>query len=183
MLPLFLGSFGIIIVLACSKSSQENALWRSSLLLLFGFLQGIMVSPLIASVAAVDPAIPLKAFLLTCVVFSCFSLSALLTTDRRFLYLYGILSTCLLGLCVLSIFNIFLQSPFIHNLWLYGGLVLFSLFVAVDTQIIIERALRGDSDSVHSALDLFLDALNIFVRIMIILSSNKKSSGGGTSIV
>jgi FtsH-binding integral membrane protein len=46
-----------------------------------------------------------------------------------------------------------------------------------------ERALRGDSDSVHSALDLFLDALNIFIRIMIILSRNKKSSSGGSSAV
>jgi FtsH-binding integral membrane protein len=74
------------------------------------------------------------------------------------------------------------QSPFIQNLWLYGGLVIFSLFVAVDTQVIIERALRGDSDSVHSALDLFLDALNIFVRIMIILSRDKKSSSGGSIV-
>lgn len=183
ILPLFLGSLGIIFALAFSRSTADNALWRSSLLLLFGFFQGIMVSPLIAQVAAVDPAIPLKAFLLTVVVFGCFSLAALLTPDRRFLYLYGVLTTCLFGLLTLTILNVFVQSPMIQNVWLYGGLVLFSLFVAVDTQIIIERALRGDSDSVHSALDLFLDALNIFIRIMIILSRNKKSSSGGGSIV
>ncbi len=182
ILPLFLGSIGIIYALAFSRSTADNALWRSSLLLLFGFFQGIMISPLMAQVAQVDPAIPLKAFLLTCVVFGCFSLAALLTTDRRFLYLYGVLSTCLLGLCVLTILNVFVQSPFVQNLWLYGGLVLFSLFVAVDTQVIIERALRGDSDSVHSALDLFLDALNIFIRIMLILARNKKSSNGNSIV-
>jgi hypothetical protein len=77
-------------------------------------------------------------------------------------------------------------------------------FVAVDTQVIIERSLRGDSDSVSSALDLFLDALNIFIRIMvrakkkgkkdmlvvflahsqpqIILSRNKKNSSGGSVV-
>jgi FtsH-binding integral membrane protein len=93
----------------------------------FGFLQGIAVSPLIASVAQVDPSIPLKAFLLTCVVFVCFSLSALLCADRRYLYLYGICTSMLLGLCILSILNIFVQSPFVQNLWLYGGLLLFSL--------------------------------------------------------
>ena len=54
--------------------------------------------------------------------------------------------------------------------------MVFSLFICVDTQIIIERALNGDSDSVHSALDLFLDFLNIFIRIMIILSKNNKNS-------
>jgi hypothetical protein len=61
---------------------------------------------LFSQVAQVDPAIPLKAFLLTVVVFGCFSLAALLTPDRRFLYLYGVLSTCLLGLCVLTILNV-----------------------------------------------------------------------------
>lgn len=127
MLAIFLLSIVIILVIGFTPSTQETAKWRAPLLVFFGFLQGIAVSPLIASVAQVDPSIPLKAFLLTCVVFVCFSLAALLCTDRRFLYLYGICSTALLGLCVLSILNIFIASPFIQNVWLYGGLILFSV--------------------------------------------------------
>lgn len=179
----FFSSLALILVLAFTRSTQQNAWWRSLCLVTFGFLQGILVAPLITSVAAVDPAIPLKAFLLTVLVFACFSASALLSAERKFLYLYGMCMNALFGLVVLSFLNLFFHSTLLENVWLYGGLMLFSVFVAVDTQIIIERALRGDSDSVQSALDLFLDALNIFVRIMIILSRNKKSNNSSSSMV
>lgn len=174
---LFLASLGIIVALGFSRSTPANAFSRSSLLVAFGFLQGVLLAPLIASVSRIDPWIPLKAFVLTAVVFACFSLAALVSAERKFLYLYGILTSCLLGLVVISLLQLFVRSPLLENVWLFGGLVVFSLFVAVDTQIIVERALRGDSDSVHSALDLFLDALNIFIRVMMLLSRNKRSEG------
>lgn len=182
-LPLFLVSFGVILVLGFTPSRQDNAWWRSLLLVGFGFIQGVMVTPLIQSMAALDPVIPLKAFVLTCAVFASFSLAALVTRERKFLYLYGTCCSLLFGLLVLSLLNLFFRSPFLDNVWLYGGLLLFSVFVAVDTQMIIQRALQGNSDSVMSALDLFLDALNIFVRIMIILGRNKKNSNSNQSIV
>ena len=182
-LPIFLLSFGAILVLGFSRSTPQSALWRSSVLMAFGFLQGIFVSPLIATVSATDPSIPLKAFLLTVLVFACFSLSALLNTSRAYLYASSMIGAALMGLLALAVMNSVVQTPAMQNVYLFGGLLLFAFFVAFDTQIIIERALCGDSDSVNSALDLFLDALNIFIRIMLILNNNKKSQGGGSSIV
>ena len=125
MLPLFIVSFGLIFALALSKSTIDTAWWRSGILLGFGFLQGVLITPLMLSMADLDPSIPLKAFLLTVVVFACFSLAALLCKDRRFLYMYGMLGSALIGLVVLSVLNMFIQSVFIENVWLYGGLVLF----------------------------------------------------------
>jgi hypothetical protein len=50
---------------------------------------GIYLSPLINLAINVDPQIVMTAFLLTTVIFVCFTLSALLTKKRTYLYLGG----------------------------------------------------------------------------------------------
>ena len=53
MIAIFLLSLAIILVIGFTPSTQETAKWRAPLLVFFGFLQGIAVSPLIAQVAQV----------------------------------------------------------------------------------------------------------------------------------
>ena len=53
----------------------------------------------------------------------------------------------------------------------YGGLILFCGFVLFDTQLIVERFNNGDNDYVRHSLDLFLDFINIFRRLLVILAS------------
>ena len=52
---------------------------------------------------------------------------------------------------------------------LYGGLLLFCGFILYDTQLIIERRRRGDKDYVWHSLMLFVDFVDVFRHILVIL--------------
>jgi len=184
--PMGLGSFfmslGCILWLGCDPNKTAYAK-RTAILSFFGFMQGMGIGPLLQMAIDVDPSIILTALLATVAIFASFSLAAMIAKRRSFLYLGGILSSCLFFMILLSCMNYFVQStvviPAIH---LYGGLLLFTVYVVYDTQLIIEAAENGSEDYVWHAMELFLDFIAIFIRILIILMRSKegKGSSGGT---
>ncbi|CAF0899857.1 unnamed protein product [Adineta steineri] len=133
---------------------------------------GIYLSPLINVAINVDPQIVMTAFLMTTIIFVCFTLSALLTKKRTYLYLGGLLATGSSIMLLLSLMNLFGRSQLIFNINLYFGLAIACGYVLYDTQLIIERANNGDMHYVKHALLLFTDLVDIFVRILIILIKN-----------
>ena len=174
-----LASFGLLFAIMGSAPSPQNLLPRLALLLSFGFLMGTSLGPALAAVVYLeDPSIVFSAFLGTALVFTCFSAAAFLAVRRSLLYLYGSLSSALSLLCLVSFANLFARSQLLFDLNLYVGLVVFIGFVLVDTQIMIERFYSGVADPVKDSLSLFLDALNIFVRLLQILrkNNNKKKN-------
>jgi len=66
------------------------------------------------------------------------------------------------------------MRQFAFNVNLYGGLVVFLLYVLYDTQMMIARAAGGDEDFVWHAVELFTDFIALFVRILIILMKKKE---------
>jgi len=136
---------------------------------------GIYLSPLINLAIRVDPQIVMTAFLLTTTIFACFTLSALLTRKRTYLYLGGILGTGTSIMLLLSLMNIFRQSQLIFNINLYFGLIIVCGYILYDTQLIVERASNGDMNYVKHAILLFIDMVDLFVRILIILLENSQS--------
>lgn len=102
-------------------------------------------------------------------------LFGLLCVNKVFGYLLGTLLSSLSILCFLSLVNLFIGSQFIFQLQLFGGLLLFCGFVLYDTQLIVYKHKQGDKDFVWHSVDLFVDFIAIFRRIMIILAQNKDS--------
>ena len=71
--------------------------------------------------------------------------------------------------------NLFLGTIFIFEIQLWLGLLVFCGFVLFDTQLIIYKYEHGDQDFVWHALDLFIDFMDLFRRILIILMKKEKS--------
>lgn len=157
----------------------SNPTYRQALLYGFGLCKGISLGPLITLALHVDASIVPTALAATLLIFACFTTSALLShNDRRYLYWGGMLSSALSVLALLSLaqllFGVGAGWNWMMNLQLYGGLLLFALYVLYDTQLIVAKCeVMGSNDHVMHALELYMDLVAIFVRILIILTKNK----------
>jgi len=76
---------------------------------------------------------------------------------------------------VLSLMNLFGRSQLIFNVNLYLGLFIACGYILYDTQLIVERAIQGDMNYVKHALFLFIDMVDLFVRILVILLKNSQN--------
>lgn len=146
---------------------------------------GASLAPLINLAMDIDPTAVLNAVLLTVVVFGTFSFIAAVSSDRPMLWLGGTLISALNWMLLAGFVNMFLRSSWLFmSVEVYGGLILFCGFVVFDTQLLIARASAavaagaelGIDEAVNAALHLFMDAVNIFVRILIILLRNAQNN-------
>lgn len=173
-------SFGLVVYIGYDPD-KSYSLRRISLVCLFGVLQGMSLGPLIGLAILVDPNILLSAICCTTLIFGSFAASALVAKRRSWLFLGGVLGSCFSMLFALSLINLFFPMAGFQSIQLYGGLVVFSLFVVFDTQLIIERASSGLRDVAGDAITLFMDFINIFIRVLIILLKKGKRSDGESS--
>lgn len=104
----------------------------------------------------------------------------------KFLYMGGTLAMGLGAVMAASIGSMFLSPATalgsgLYAVSLYGGLVLFGGFMLYDTQMIMRRAemhpinAQRPFDPINSAMGIYMDTINIFIRIATILASG----GGG----
>ncbi|GIM15821.1 hypothetical protein Vretimale_18526 [Volvox reticuliferus] len=135
----------------------------------FSFCQGAALGKLVGLGLGMDPSIVLTAFLGTMAVFVSFTLAALMSARRSFLFLGGWLASAVMGLGVLRLSSWLLGVHTVSfQAEIYFGLLIFAVYVLLDTQLIVEKAAAGYMDPVRSALDLLVDIMAIFVRILVI---------------
>lgn len=152
------------------------------------YVLGLGIGPLLEYVIHVDPSIIPTAFLASTFIFVSFSLSAIFAERGKWLYLGGTLMSFLSVLMLMSLANLFLGSDLIFKVcliilflyvqyiklffqgYLYLGLALMSGFVLYDTQLIMEKRRAGDKDFIAHSVDLFVDFIGIFRRLLIILA-------------
>lgn len=169
-----IGSMGLLIALMATPDNGKNRKLRLGYLLGFAFFTGMGMGPLLDTVIQIDPSIIVTALVGTAVIFVSFSLSAMLAERGRWLYLGGTLMTLLSALLLLSLANLLFGSYLIFQAYLYLGLLLMCGFVLYDTQLIIEKRRNGDKDFVAHSVDLFIDFIGIFRRLVIILTQKEQ---------
>jgi len=165
---------GLAFGLFFTPDNGKNRLTRLSMLLGFAFLTGLGLGPLLQIAIMMNPSIVPSALMLTSVVFACFSGAALFAPDGKYLYLGGTLMSGLSTLLFLGFMNLFFRSQLLFQAHLYMGLAIFCGFIMFDTQVIIEKARRGDKDFIAHALDLFIDFVQIFRKVLIILMQKEQ---------
>ncbi|KAL5005747.1 hypothetical protein ScPMuIL_016905 [Solemya velum] len=167
-------SLGLMIWLASTHHSKETEGKRLAIFAGFTFFSGMSLGPLLDYVIQVDPSIIPTALLGTFVVFVSFSLTALFNTDRTFLYMGGALVSGLSMLCLLGLMNIFMGSQLLYDIQLYLGLAVFCAFILYDTQLIVEKRRNGDVDYIWHSVDLFIDFIGVFRRLLVLLSKKEE---------
>lgn len=174
-----LGAVGLLSALHFTKDNGKNTLMRLSFLLGFSFFTGLGIGPLVEQVILIDPSIVATALLATSLIFICFSLSALLAQRGSWLFLGGTITSLLSALFIFSLASLFFRTTAFFQVSLYVGLLLMCAFVLYDTQLIMEKRRAGDKDFIAHSVDLFIDFIGIFRRILIILAqkeNNKKDN-------
>ena len=145
-----------------------------NLLALFAFtaLTGVVISPLIAVYTKLNPASILQAGLLTVGIFG--GLTAYVFVSKKdFSFMRGMVMTGLIVVFLSAALNLFIVgSSALAFAISCAALLLFSGFVLYDTSNIIRR--YPTNEYVAGALDLYLDAFNIFLALLRILNAGRR---------
>lgn len=160
---------GLALGLFMTPDNGKNRGMRMGMLLGFAFLTGLGMGPLLSMAIRMNPTIVPSAMMLTSAIFACFTGAALVAPDGKYLYLGGTLLSGLSTLLFLGFINIFFQSQLLFQAHLYIGLAIFCGFIMFDTQMIIRKARNGDRDFIAHSLDLFIDFVQIFRKVLILL--------------
>lgn len=155
----------------------QESYWKNILLYTIGYSKGLFIGDLVSITNKINPDIVNISLTLTIVIFSTLSLLSLNFRNRFSLYLGGILFSCLNCMVIFNLFqyafDIF-PLDFVINVDVYFGILLFCIYVFYDTQKIIYDANRNDKDSTYHALTLFIDFINIFIRLLVHMIKSKK---------
>jgi len=170
----FLSTIAMFALMFFVMQTRGNTPERLASFLAFGFLQGVSIGSLIELASVVDRSLVPQACVATALTFGAFAVGATLSQRRSLLYLYGLCYSALSWLLWFSFANWFFQSRALHNVQVYAGLGVMACFVAADTQKIIEVADMGMGDAIKDAMELFIDLIGIFVRILIVLVQNSE---------
>ncbi|XP_013107024.1 bax inhibitor 1 [Stomoxys calcitrans] len=169
-----LGSLFLVLGLLFYRDNGKNYYTRVAMLYAFGFCSGQSMGPLLSYVVRVDPSIIVTALVGTFITFASLSAAALLAGRGQFLFLGGILISVVNTMALLSLMNIFFKSVIVQMGQLYIGVIVMAGFILFDTQSIVEKVRLGNRDVVQHALDLFFDVLNMFRRLVIILTQKEE---------
>jgi len=157
------GAFGLMYLIQRNKNNSLGV----ALLLGFTFFMGLMLSRMLGMVMGLGNGSQLimLAFGGTAIVFGAMA-SVASTTKRDFTHWQKFLFIGVILLIVGSVANIFLQLPAMMLTISVLAIVIFSAFLLVDLQRVING---GETNYVTATLAIYLDLYNVFVNLLMLL--------------
>ena len=126
------------------------------------------------------PDIVIMAMLFTGGISAALAMYALLTKNN-YSNCMGFLLSILSCLIFMGTLNLFIRSSMLHNLVLYVGTLLFFSYIVVDVQYFLTENMCKEleyHDNLHivAAVNIYLDVVNIFLRMLQIINKLNKSN-------
>ena len=169
-LPLIL-SIGIMLILVCTQASQQVPL-NYILLIVFTLLEAFMVS---FTTIYFDPISVLACAGMTMIIVFGLSMYACFT-KRDMTMMGGFLLSFSLILIFLGIIGIFFRSYFYQMFLDSLGVLLMSLYLIYDTQLVIGQKKNFIEMDLYilGAMMIYLDIISLFLKILRLLGKKKK---------
>ncbi|XP_030076448.1 protein lifeguard 1 [Microcaecilia unicolor] len=161
-----------LLVLSCCGEFRRKHPWNLVALSILTLSLSYMVG-MIASFYNTDSVI--MAVGITVVV--CFTVVIFsLQTKYDFTSCMGVLLVCVVVLFIFGILCIFIRDRILHIVYAALGALLFTCFLAVDTQMILgnKQLSLSPEEYVFAALNLYTDIINIFLYILAIIGRAKE---------
>ncbi|XP_069552241.1 glutamate receptor, ionotropic, N-methyl D-aspartate-associated protein 1b (glutamate binding) [Brachyistius frenatus] len=154
-------------VISCCGSVRRRHPWNlialSVLTLSMSYMVGMIAS--FHETESVIMAVGITSFVcFTVVIFS-------LQTKYDFTSCYGVLFVCLIVLIIFSLLCIIIRNRILQIVYAGLGALLFTCFLAVDTQLLLgnKELSLSPEEYVFAALNLYTDIINIFLYILAIV--------------
>lgn len=134
---------------------------------IFTFLTGLTLTPLLGVlVISGQTSVIFQALLGTAIVVGGVTLYTFITKND-FMKYSTIMFWILIALVLVSLVNLFLGSSLLSLVISWISIIVFSIFIIIDTQ----EVLYTDIEPLDAAMNLYLDIINIFVSLLNILSN------------
>ena len=159
----------IILPVRLVKTSKNTAIF---LYLLYTFLTGLTFASifLLFSISSI-----IYVFLIAALVFLIFALIGRFTSID--LTKFGtFLLMALVGVIILELINFFIGSESFNTILCIIGLLIFFGYIAYDIQKIKNMSTYGieeDKLAIYGAFDLYLDFINVFIRLLQLFGKSK----------
>ena len=167
---IYIAEIVTVIVLSARilKMSKNGAIFG---FLLYSFLSGLTFSSIFLTFKMSSI---IFIFLITALVFLIFALIGYFT-KINLTKLSTILFMGLIGILIASIINIFIQSQTFDLILVIIGIIVFIGYIAYDINKVkrLEGQIDEDKLSIIGALELYLDFINLFIRLLQLFGKSK----------
>lgn len=154
----------VVVIFLSARLHKMSETTAKITFILYSFLTGLTFSSLfiVFEITSI-----LYVFLVSALLFGIFAVIGA-TTKIDLSKLGTILLMLLVGIIICTIINLFIGSQGFNLVLCIIGLVVFMIYVAYDMQKIkqLENIYEGDKLAIIGALELYLDFINIFLRLL-----------------